>query len=203
MLIGPFVMDPNLLQRAFEFASVAHRGQVRKGQPVPFIAHLMGVSSLVLDHGGDAEEASAALLHDTLEDTSTTADDLEKEFGKRVTAIVVACTDNLQPCPDDWRDRKERFILCIRDTDPSARLVIASDKLHNARDVVRCQRETGDEAFRPFVGGKVGTVWYYRAALEQLETSNDSRLTALLHDLRHEVEEMERLASHQSQDAKA
>lgn len=189
-------MDPALIRRAFEFALAAHGDQIRKGLPVPFISHLMGVASLVMEHGGDPEESAAALLHDTLEDTPTTAADLEIEFGPRIAGIVVACTDNLQPCPPAWRARKERFILCIRETDASSRLVIAADKLHNARDVVRSQRELGDAAFRPFQGRKEGTVWYYRAALSALEHADDDRagFRALLGDLRREVEEMERLA---------
>lgn len=189
-------MDPDLLRRAFEFALAAHGDQIRKGLRVPFVAHLMGVCALVMEHGGDAETSAAALLHDTLEDTPTTAGDLEGAFGARVAAIVVACTDNLQPCPPVWRARKERFILCIRETDPASRLVIAADKLHNARDVVRSQRELGDAAFRPFQGGKEGTVWYYGAALAQLEASTDDRpgFRSLLDDLRREVREMERLA---------
>lgn len=188
-------MNLALLRHAFEFALAAHGDQVRKGPAVPFVAHLMAVSALVLEHGGDAEEAAAALLHDTLEDTPTRVDDLRRAFGERIAAIVVACTDNIQPCPPDWRDRKERFILCLRETDPSSRLVIAADKLHNARDVVRAQREWGDAAFKPFRGGKAGTLWYYVASLEALEVAQDDRrLRALLDDLRREIREMERLA---------
>ena len=189
-------MESALLCRAFEFALSVHGGQVRKGHGVPFVSHLMAVSALVLEHGGDAEEAAAALLHDTIEDTETTPEALEELFGPRVAAIVLACTDNLQPCPPGWRDRKARFILCIRHMDASARLVVAADKLHNARDVVGALRERGDDAFKPFWGGKEGTVWYYRAALTALERSEDDRpgLRSLLDDLRREVEEMERLA---------
>ena len=189
-------MDPDLLRRAFAFALDAHGDQVRKGLRVPFVSHLLGVCALVMEHGGDASASAAALLHDTLEDTETTVETLREKFGERVAALVVACTDNLQPCPPDWRERKERFILCIRAVDPDARLIIAADKLHNARDVVRSQREHGDDAFRPFWGRKEGTVWYYGAALAALQAADDDRsgFRSLLDDLRREVREMERLA---------
>ncbi|RYG26003.1 bifunctional (p)ppGpp synthetase/guanosine-3',5'-bis(diphosphate) 3'-pyrophosphohydrolase [bacterium] len=189
-------MDLTLLRRAFEFALTAHGGQLRKGAPVPIISHLMAVSGLVLEFGGTAEEGAAALLHDCVEDTSATLDDLRKEFGEEVARIVMECTDSLAPCPPVWQDRKERFIRCIPTLSASARLVIAADKLHNARDVVRSQRERGDDAFRIFHGRKEGTVWYYRAALESLEAAEDPSwgLRALLDDLRREVEEMRRLA---------
>ncbi len=189
-------MNPDLLCRAFDFACTAHGDQIRKGHPVPFIAHPMAVSALVLEYGGDKETAAAALLHDTLEDTPTTADDLQAAFGPRVAAIVVACTDNLPPCPTDWRERKERFLRGVRFADPAVHLVFAADKLHNARDVVREQREIGDAAFRIFQGRKDGTLWYYRASLAVLEEAGDdhSGLRSLLGDLRREVETMELLA---------
>lgn len=195
--VGLSPMDSALLSRAFEFAVRVHGGQVRKGERVPFISHPMAVAALVMERGGDPEETAAALLHDTLEDTPTTVDELDDLFGPRVAAIVLACTDNLQPCPPGWRDRKSRFILCLRGMDPSARLVVASDKLHNSRDVVRSQRALGDAAFKPFWGGKEGTVWYYRAALTALEAAADDRpgYRSLLEDLKREVEAMEALAA--------
>lgn len=189
-------MDLSLLRRAFEFALAAHGGQLRKGAPVPIISHLMAVSALVLEFGGTAEEGAAALLHDTLEDTSATVEDLRREFGEEVAQIVVECTDSLYPCPPIWRDRKERFINCVPNLSDSARLVIAADKLHNARDVVRAQREKGDASFLIFHGRKEGTVWYYGAALQSLELAGEPSwgLRALLDDLRLVVEEMRRLA---------
>ena len=189
-------MDPDLLRRAFEFALAAHDGQVRKGHRAPFISHPMAVSALVMEHGGDFETGAAALLHDTVEDTDTTAEDLERAFGPRIATIVLECTDSLEPCPTDWRERKARFIGCLPGVDPSARLVIAADKLHNARDVVRSQRERGDDAFQPFQGRKGGTIWYYRTALSALASCDDDRpgFRALLADLAREVGEMERMA---------
>lgn len=189
-------MDLPLIRHAFEFALDAHGDQVRKGVPVPFISHLMAVSSLVLEYGGDTEEGAAALLHDTLEDTKTTVEDLRRQFGDRVAEIVLACTDTLQPCPPTWRGRKERFILCIGNMDPSALLVTAADKLHNSRDVVRTQRAMGDQAFWVFQGEKEGTVWYYGAALAALEAAKIDRpgYFALVDDLRREVAEMRSMA---------
>ena len=189
-------MDSDLLRRAFEFALAAHEGQVRKGHRAPFISHPMAVSALVLEHGGDDETGAAALLHDTLEDTDTTPETLEREFGPRILETVLQCTDDLEPCPIDWRERKTRFIGCLSGVRPAARLVIAADKLHNARDVVRSQRERGDDAFKPFQGRKGGTIWYYRAALAALDACDDDRpgFRALLDDLRREVEAMEGMA---------
>lgn len=189
-------MSSDLLCRAFDFACAAHGQQIRKGHPVPFIAHPMAVSSLVLEYGGDWETAAAAMLHDTLEDTATTADEIAEAFGPRVAAIVVSCTDNLPPCPPEWRARKERFLRDVRHAGPDAHLVFAADKLHNAHDVVREQREIGDAAFRIFQGRKEGTLWYYRASLTAMEESDDDRpgFRTLLEELRREVETMERLA---------
>jgi len=189
-------MESALFCRAFEFALAVHGGQVRKGIPVPFISHLMAVSSLVLEHGGTAVEGAAALLHDCLEDTSTSAAALADAFGEEVAAIVVACSDNLGRVPMPWHDRKAKFLASIETMTASALLVTAADKLHNARDVVKMQRKRGDAAFLAFEGRKEGTLWYYSEALKALELAAPCcpGLRALVGDLRREVAEMYQLA---------
>ncbi len=189
-------MESALLCRAFEFALAIHGDQVRKGIPVPFISHLMAVSALVLEHGGTATEGAAALLHDSLEDTSTSRAILADAFGEEIAAIVAACSDNLGRAPISWRDRKEKFLSSIASMNASALLVTAADKLHNARDVVKMQRKRGDAAFLAFEGQKGGTLWYYGEALKALEGTAPCcpGLRALVGDLRREVAEMFQLA---------
>jgi (p)ppGpp synthase/HD superfamily hydrolase len=189
-------MESALLCRAFEFALAVHGNQVRKGIPVPFISHLMAVSALVLEHGGTAVEGAAALLHDSLEDTSTSVSVLEDAFGEEITTIVVACSDNLCQDPLCWRDRKGTFLASIESMSASALLVTTADKLHNARDVVKMQRKRGDATFIAFEGQKDGTLWYYGEALKALEGAAPGfpGLRALVGDLRREVAEMFQLA---------
>ena len=102
---------------ALLFATEKHRAQVRKGSGVTYVSHLLGVASLVLEHGGDEDEAIGALLHDVIEDQGVSEDELNTKFGPRVAEIVVGCTDGV---PDEitgqkppWKQRKEAYIAHI------------------------------------------------------------------------------------------
>ena len=104
---------------ALDYARVAHAAQVRKGSTVPYLAHLQGVSSLVLDYGGDEDQAIAGLLHDVIEDCGAAHEAaVRSRFGDRVVRIVLACTDGSAEAKaeskasddprSDWRQRKQR-----------------------------------------------------------------------------------------------
>jgi GTP pyrophosphokinase len=187
--------------RAFEFARTAHEGQSRKGTTVPYVAHLLGVASLVLDGGGNEDEAIAALLHDTLEDTDATPQQLRKRFGREVTRIVVACTDvtpaksGEKPSRDasNWRARKTRSIEHLADPATSASVlrVRAADTLHNARSTVADLRRFGPDAWSRFNAGAVDQLWYYRSLSNLLSARLPGLLSA---ELCATVGEMEQLA---------
>ena len=100
----PAVTLDRKFTRAIDFACASHAGQTRKGTTVPYAAHLLGVASLVLEDGGTQTEAIAALLHDSIEDTSITERDVRKRFGRKVARIVAACTD----VPTAKRGRKKK-----------------------------------------------------------------------------------------------
>jgi (p)ppGpp synthase/HD superfamily hydrolase len=129
-----------LLARAVSFALGAHGAQTRKGTPVPYVSHLLQVSGLVLEHGGDLEQAAAGVLHDVVEDTPVTLAEVEAAFGAGVAAIVGDCTDTQEDeAPGrkrPWRERKQRYVLKLRDVGERSALVIACDKLHNMRTQV-------------------------------------------------------------------
>ncbi|MCX7164785.1 MAG: HD domain-containing protein [Rhodocyclales bacterium] len=153
------------LSEAFDLAATLHHGQTRKGTSIPYISHLMAVSSLVLEHGGDEEQAIAGLLHDTLEDCGPEhATVIQAGFGDRVLRIVQSCTDGV---PDesgakpDWKTRKEAYIEHLREGPQETLLVSACDKLHNARAILMDLRTIGPDVFKRFKAGKDGTLWYY------------------------------------------
>lgn len=152
------------LTAAFDYASSLHRTQVRKGTEIPYLAHLLGVASQVLDWGGEQPAVMAALLHDTVEDHggTRTLDEIRSRFGSRVAALVEACTDSLVEPKPLWRERKQRYIDGIPDKAPEALLVIGADKLHNLRAIERDYRVCGDDLWERFSGRKEGTLWYYR-----------------------------------------
>jgi HD domain len=176
--------------RAFALARELHADQLRKGTRVPYIAHLMAVASLVLDDGGDEDEAIAALLHDAVEDQGgkETLARIRRLFGNKVAAIVEACSDtDVVPKPP-WRARKEAYIAHLNDPtlpDGAIRVSLA-DKLHNARAILFDLR-AGHDVFARFTAGAQDQAWYYRALTETFARVSHSPMVA---ELRRAVEDV-------------
>ena len=153
---------------AFALASELHRSHRRKGSSTPYVSHLMSVAALVLEDGGDEEEAIAALLHDALEDHADkiSAPELERRFGSRVRDLVVACTDTP---PDftggekpEWITRKTNYLAHLASGEMPYRVSLA-DKVHNARSILRDYLEVGEAVWERFSAKKDKTLWYYRS----------------------------------------
>jgi (p)ppGpp synthase/HD superfamily hydrolase len=173
--------EPPVLGAAFVDAVAwvceLHASQRRKGTSIPYVSHLLGVASLVLEAGGDETEAIAGLLHDAVEDQDVTVEDIAHRCGDRVAELVAACTDNLpsedgaEPTergPEDWRARKERYLEHLAtETDPSVLRVSASDKLHNARSIVADLR-VAPGLWARFNAPPKDQLWYYGSLAEAL-----------------------------------
>ncbi len=174
---GMVKLGPRFL-RAFNFAAEKHKGQSRKTTTVPYIAHLMGVASLALEFGGDEEIAIAALLHDVVEDCggAPMLKEVKRRFGSRVAKIVDGCTDSDTDPKPPWRKRKETYIQHLKHADADTRLVSASDKLNNVRSILADYREVGESIWQRFNGGRDGTLWYYRALMEEFRRGKPNRL---------------------------
>ncbi|BAO29368.1 HD domain-containing protein [Sulfuritalea hydrogenivorans] len=170
-----------------------HAGQVRKGTAIPYVSHVLSVASLVLDHGGDEDEAIAALLHDAVEDCggAPVLANIRRRFGERVAGIVAACSDTDQTPKPPWQARKEAYLDHLRDAPASVRLVSAADKLHNARAILADYREIGETLWERFNATKEQTLWYYRALVTAFAAHGSSVLVA---ELDRTVREIERLA---------
>ena len=180
--------------RAFNFAAEKHAGQVRKASTIPYIAHLMGVASLVLEFGGDEEQAIAALLHDVVEDCggAPMLKEVRRRFGPRVAKIVDGCTDSDTHPKPPWRERKVAYIHHLKSADGETRLVSAADKLNNVRSILSDYREVGESVWERFKGGRDGTLWYYRALVEEFLRGKPNRLNR---ELELAVRELEAAAS--------
>jgi len=148
---------------AVAWAVELHGSQVRKGTTIPYLTHLLAVSSLVWENGGDEEDAIAGLLHDAIEDTGVTAADIEERFGPKVAGIVLACSDTTVCPKPPWRERKEAYQAHLADpaTPTDALRVSAADKLHNARSMLSDYREVGDELWARFNEGVDSQLWNY------------------------------------------
>lgn len=179
---------------ALVFATELHANQTRKGGDVPYIAHLIGVASIALEHGANEDEAIAALLHDAIEDQGGEATRIEirRRFGDTVTDIVNGCTDADTTPKPPWRQRKEAYIARLPKASTSVHLVSAADKLYNARSILTDYRLMGDAVWERFHGGKTGTLWYYRAVVEAFHAIES---TPLVDELERVVLELENLVN--------
>jgi GTP pyrophosphokinase len=153
---------------AFLYAHEAHRHQRRKKTDRPYISHLLGVASLVLQYGGDEEQAIAALLHDVVEDCggAPRLEEIRRKFGERVARIVEGCTDSDQMPKPPWRERKEGYLRRVLHEDSEVLLISAADKLYNVREILMDLRAHGTGVWERFTGKQAGSLWYYRALVE-------------------------------------
>jgi SpoVK/Ycf46/Vps4 family AAA+-type ATPase len=177
-------------RRAVTAALNFHREQTRKGGTIPYISHVLSVTAIVQEYGSDEDEAIAALLHDAVDNGGgeTVLDDIRTKFSQRIADIVASCTDTLEWPKPPWKERKDAFIRDLPSASDSARLVIAADKLHNARCILADLRKDGDELWSRFSGGKDGTLWYYRSITEILRKTGPHLLAAELDRVVAELE---------------
>jgi (p)ppGpp synthase/HD superfamily hydrolase len=187
-------------EEALVYATRLHAGQVRKGTAIPYVAHLLAVTAIVLENGGGEDEAIAALLHDAVEDQggAATREEIRRRFGETVVAIVDGCTDAETVPKPPWRERKEAYVAHVGHASPSIRLVSAADKLHNARAILADYRQHGEALWSRFRGGRDGTLWYYRALVEAFRAAGS---TPLIDELDRTVRELERLAANLVRDS--
>ena len=157
---------------AFDFAAREHQHQIRKSTEIPYISHLMSVSALILENGGDEDHAIAGLLHDVIEDAEPTSripiirSEISNLFGPKVSKIVEDCTDglpNLSGLKPPWKPRKEAYILNIANKSNDTLLVSCCDKLHNARSILSDLKTVGVSVFDRFTATQEETIWYYES----------------------------------------
>src|SRR5580704_9268716 len=183
--------------RALVYAARVHARQFRKGTTRPYIGHLLGVTSIVLTHGGDEDEAIAALLHDVVEDQGgkPRLREIRRKFGALVARIVEGCTDSdVEPKPP-WLERKTEYLRHLRHAGASVRLVSAADKVHNARETLEDLRTHHNALWKRFKGGQQGTLWYYREVGKILRRKGPKELAA---ELERVVKALSRVAKSSS-----
>ena len=179
---------------ALIYAYQLHADQKRKQSSVPYIAHLLGVTSIVLEDGGSEDEAIAALLHDAVEDQGglRTLDEIRVKFGAHVADIVLAVSDSYSVPKLPWQARKTAYIKSIENAPPSAVRVSLADKVYNAHSTLQDVRVHGDAAWEKFNGGKEGTLWYYDELINAFQVHGPS---PLLDELSRLVAEIKKLST--------
>jgi (p)ppGpp synthase/HD superfamily hydrolase len=170
---------------AFKYAHEVHAAQTRKGNSSPYIGHLMGVASIVLDDGGTEDEAIGALLHDAAEDQGgrERLEDIRTRFGDAVARIVEDCTDSWETPKRPWIDRKREYVEHARRLPISSLRVAAADKVHNAYAILRDLRNRGEEVWARFNAPADDVIAYYEGLVRAMRESGGGRL----------VEELERI----------
>ncbi len=190
-------------QEALVYASQLHATQVRKGPAAtPYIGHLLGVASLVLEDGGDEDEAIAALLHDAVEDRPAdgkTQEEIRAQFGDRVHRIVLACTDSDPQAANgdpkaEWHARKEQHLRHLAEAPLDVVRVVAADKLHNAWSILGDFRRIGPGVWHRFHAGEAQQLWFYRGLLTSLRQALAGRESRLVEELERVVRKIERIA---------
>ena len=192
--------DQKRLVEATKYAYAWHSGQRRKATNIPYVSHLLQVKGLVIEHGGQADQAIAGLLHDSLEDAQSASDRAHREqvilekFGESVLRMVSDCTDTLadeflaEKRP--WKERKDRYIAHLDEAGADSLLVVACDKRHNLHAIVWDIRSQGLAIFDRLTGTPEQQVWYFESVLAKIENAIPQRLRQELEDLLESLKEL-------------
>lgn len=156
----------DIIEKALQIASQAHENQYRKHTKIPYITHPVAVGMILMKEGYDEEIVAAGILHDTVEDTDLTLDDIKRLFGQRIASIVEGCSE-----PDkslSWEERKKHTIEYLKTAPLEIRVVSCADKLHNIRTIIHDSTDIGEEVWDRFNRGKQQQEWYYTNIAESL-----------------------------------
>src|SRR3954447_7409410 len=175
----------NVIEKALQIAAKAHVNQRRKGSDIPYIVHPVAVGMILMKAGYDEVLIAAGILHDTVEDTDLSLQDVEQEFGTKIAEIVAGCSE-----PDkslSWDQRKTHTIEYLKNAPSDIRAVACADKLHNIRSITNDYQQIGAEIWNKFNAGKEKQEWYYTHIVESLRYQNTFPLVEELKEAVHNL----------------
>jgi (p)ppGpp synthase/HD superfamily hydrolase len=164
----------DVIEKALELASKFHEGQYRKNTDIPYITHPVTVGMMLLKKGYSEEVVAAGVLHDTVEDTSLTLEEIKREFGSNIAEIVEGSSEPDKSLP--WKARKEHTIEFLKTASEDIRAVVCADKLHNIRSIIRDYEQVGEEVWSRFNAGKEQQKWYYTNVVDSLGAQSSFEL---------------------------
>jgi myo-inositol-1(or 4)-monophosphatase len=171
-------LDTTLLDRAIVFAVHAHAGTERRGKGFPYIVHPMEAVEIVATMTRDQELLAAAALHDTVEDTDTTVEQIREEFGDRIATLVASESDTMPEGvseEDSWHARKQAAIDRLARASHDAKMVALGDKLSNMRAIARDYAQQGDALWDLFhAKDPKDHEWHYRELADALSELRDT-----------------------------
>ena len=157
--------NPSLLELATRIAVKAHEHQTRKESNIPYIVHPFMVALKLQKYGFSDEVLSAALVHDVLEDTNVTADEIEKSLGFEIRFMVETVT---QDSGISWKDKKIKYIEKVRVAPVNVRAIATADKIHNLESLIVGIKEHGESIWQNFNSSKVDKIWFEESMLKML-----------------------------------
>ena len=171
-------LDTTLVDKAIVFATRAHQGTERRGKGFPYIVHPLEAMAIVATITNKPDLLAAAVLHDTVEDTEVTLDELKQEFGEHIASLVADETD-VKHTPDGkkltWKERKQRDMDNLRAASREVKIVAIGDKLSNMRAIARDYRQKGDALWQIFrVKDKATHAWRYKGLRDALQELKDT-----------------------------
>lgn len=152
------------IEKAINFAAKAHDGQMRKSTKIPYITHPFAVGMLLQQLNCSDEVIAAGILHDTIEDTDATYEQIVQEFGERVANLVLAASEHDKSLP--WEERKQQTINSLSTASLEEIQIIIADKLHNLRSIREELERQGDDVWSRFNRGKEQQQWYYSSIVK-------------------------------------
>jgi len=150
-----------MLFDAIEFAARAHREHYRKGTRIPYIAHLISVAKILIEYDCTEEIIVGGILHDTVEDTYVTLEDIHRSFGEKVASLVEAASEPDKS--DTWENRKRHTIEYLKTAPMDVLILSCADKLDNIRSIKEDYERFGDSVWKRFRRAKDSQEWYYSA----------------------------------------
>lgn len=158
------------IQRALGHAIKLHDKQLRKGTAVPYSIHPVSLAMMLLEVNLHPNIITAALLHDVIEDTQWTIDDIEAHYNENIADLVHACTE--QNRSEKWEERKRLTIMKLSELSIDAKWIILADKLHNLYSMYSQYESTGEAMWEHFSRGPEKQKWYYGQLKSQFEQEN-------------------------------
>ena len=178
-----------MIFKAIEFAARAHSGQYRKGTKLPYIVHPLGVAKILIEYGCPEQLIVAGILHDTVEDTPVTLDDVKKTFGWDIADLVEAASEPDKS--DEWENRKKHTIGMLKSLSRDAAILVLADKVDNIRAIREDLERNGENLWNRFNAPKVKQKWYYESLVSTFSSKlTDENSLPLVDLFRHEVIEV-------------
>lgn len=167
---GQFLKPTPQIEKAIRTASKYHAGQMRKssGKKVPYLSHLLNVAEILAKHTGDEDTLIAGLLHDMIEDTDYSPEDLIKDFSSEICDIVLAVSESQDVVRDrkaSWEDRKKSYLENLKRGSEKALMVSSADKIHNLSSMIEAYRDCGEDLWKNFNAPPDKKLWFYEEVL--------------------------------------